>query len=381
MGQSALCHRARSGDHINLILKLTGATCNLDCGYCFEKRRDYPSHRIISEEVVSSTLSQLSTYGLSVELHGGEPLLVGLPHFSKVLDLITSSRPDAAIRLQTNGTLISEEWCELFLCNQRLSVGVSLDGFQAGNQLRYDNRERDSTLAVLEGMSQLEKHGIDFGLIRVCSKDNIGQVTGYLDFAAVRKNVKAVRLLPCFDDGTALSANVPRTARTRRAFAAGHDLPWSISFDEFASEVMVAYDHWRGRGYFDHFLLDPAIDYLKKGLTGTCASCHFEARKCFHTITVYPDRTFSLCDELDGGERVPLTNADGVGNIADVIEGHTKMEAPLTAFLSQQCEGCEVRAHCHGGCVAIRRRAARLGRSEAYCQMQKDLFHYFALSA
>ncbi|SDG59051.1 radical SAM protein [Thalassobaculum litoreum] len=381
IGQSPLCHQVRRGDHINVIFKLTGATCNLDCCYCFEKRRDYPSHRTIGEELVSSTLSQLAAYELSIELHGGEPLLVGLPHFTRLLDLIISSRPDVSIRLQTNGTLISEGWCNLFLRHPQLSVGVSLDGFQAGNHLRYDNRERDSTGAVLAGMSQLERHGIDYGLIRVCSKDNVGQVGDYLDLAAVRKNVKVVRLLPCFDDGTALSSNVPRTARTRQAFAVGQDLPWSISFEDFASEVMAAYDHWRGRGYFERFLLDPAIDYLKMGLSGTCASCHFEARKCFHTIAVYPDGTFSLCDELDDGARWPLTSSDGAGNIPNIIEGWTEIDAPLTESLLRECEGCDVRALCNGGCIAIRRRAARVGRSEAYCQMQRTLFDHFSVMA
>jgi len=373
-----ICRPVVRGDHINVIFKLTGSTCNLDCGYCFEKRREYPIHGTIDERLVTDVLAMLDGNPISVELHGGEPMLLGVAKMKSIVDAILKIKPNCAIRMQTNATLMSQDWCDFLIERPEVSIGISLDGFGDGNSFRYDNREEASTEAVLAGIAQLEANSVDYGLICVATQANKYQVPEYLDNAANLRHVKTVRFLPCFDTGARLSSTVPRTRRTRAAFDAdGKALPWAISFSEFAKIITDAYNHWKSKDYYEKFLLDPAIDYLKKALGGGCATCHFQAKKCFHTVTIFPDETFSLCDELDGGERFSLLAASGANPVLDVVEGRKRAKDPMAEVLRLQCEACDIRDVCSGGCPAIRQRYHAVGQSEEYCSMQKELFAFF----
>ncbi|MFG1225274.1 radical SAM protein [Xanthobacter wiegelii] len=370
------CTSASAGDHVSLILKITGSTCNLDCAYCFEKRRDYPIHRTIDVDMVAKAISHLSAYRLSIELHGGEPLLMGVSRISQMLDVISSVRPDAPIRLQTNATLLNDEWCSLFQRFTQLSIGVSFDGFGKSNIWRYFNSSQPSDDDALSGIGILIRNQLSFGLICVVNKSNQYNFCEYLDWASTIPGLKVVRFLPCFDQDVALSPTVPRNALTQSYYESSNpESRWAINFDDYVIFTKSAYSYWKQKRYFRIFGLDPAGEFLKKLTHGKCSTCHMETTKCNHTITLYPDQTFSSCDELENSSRIPMpAGDDGTNPFSYVLNGLSKA---FSSDLLRACAACDVRQICNGGCPAIRNRYAG-SDPLGYCKMQKELISFFA---
>ena len=118
--------------------KPVGSTCNLDCSYCYylEKEQLYPkgqSFRMpedILEEYIVQHIEAFPGPTINFSWHGGEPTVLGVDYFRKVVALQRRHQPsDQRITngIQTNGTLIDEDWCR-FLAKERFGVGLSLDG-------------------------------------------------------------------------------------------------------------------------------------------------------------------------------------------------------------------------------------------------------------
>src|SRR5215213_7986462 len=114
----------------HLLAKPTGAICNLDCAYCFflAKEMLYPGSRFrMAEELLETYLRQLieshRTPDVTIAWQGGEPTLMGLPFFRRSVELAQQyARPGMTIAhtIQTNGTLIDDEWAAFFKQNNFL---------------------------------------------------------------------------------------------------------------------------------------------------------------------------------------------------------------------------------------------------------------------
>jgi uncharacterized protein len=154
---------------VELVILKVAQRCNLDCTYCYVYNRGDESWRtrpaVIGEDVVHTLASRIGEHcerhGLAhftVELHGGEPLLVGKRRMRTLLDILQkecgSVRP--RIILQTNGLLLDEEWLDI-LAKYRISFGISLDGPpEIADRYRVRRKGRGgSTQQVLETINHL----------------------------------------------------------------------------------------------------------------------------------------------------------------------------------------------------------------------------------
>ncbi|MGC4116800.1 MAG: radical SAM protein [Myxococcales bacterium] len=125
------------GSYFHILAKPTGATCNLDCKYCFylSKEKLYPNSRFrMSDEVLEAYLRQLLSAQTgpvaTVAWQGGEPTLMGLDFYRRAVELDERlRRPGQKVErtFQTNGVLLDDAWCELFREKEFL-VGLSIDG-------------------------------------------------------------------------------------------------------------------------------------------------------------------------------------------------------------------------------------------------------------
>lgn len=167
-----------------LVLLQPTTLCNLDCAYC------YLPHRAVSRrmsvavaDAVAATVRRWSAqHPVTLLWHGGEPLTVGLPHFRELLGRFTAS-PAVRHAVQTNGTLIDENWCAL-LAGCPIDVSVSIDGPGSANQARVDRRGRDSTDQTLRGIELLRQHKIPFSVIAVVSDPSAERAAALYDWAA-----------------------------------------------------------------------------------------------------------------------------------------------------------------------------------------------------
>ncbi|HND34035.1 MAG TPA: radical SAM protein, partial [Myxococcota bacterium] len=154
----------------HLLIKPTGARCNLDCSYCFYLKKEalYPGSRFRMTDVVAArVLDRLfEVYRdapvVPLAWQGGEPSLMGLDFFRAL-----TARAKALLRpgqrleqsLQTNGLLLDAEWCR-WLAEEEVLVGLSIDGPEAlHDAYRVDRRGRGSFAAVIQAAQRLREAG------------------------------------------------------------------------------------------------------------------------------------------------------------------------------------------------------------------------------
>lgn len=162
-----------------IVLKIA-SRCNLNCSYCYvynhedQSWRDRP--RFISDEVFERTLSAIGRYcerrgehQMSIIFHGGEPTLIGPQRLNR---LALRAREElgehlGTLFMQTNATLINDEWIEVFRRND-IGIGVSLDGPpEVHDAVRVDHQGRGSHAAVVAGLARLQDAGLEPSVLSV----------------------------------------------------------------------------------------------------------------------------------------------------------------------------------------------------------------------
>ena len=175
-----------------VMLKPVGAVCNLACDYCYylEKSKIYvnnPKHvmsdelleKFIEEYINSQTMPQvLFTW------HGGETLMRPLAFYKKAMELQKKYANGRTIDncIQTNGTLLTDEWCEFFKENNWL-VGVSIDGPQEfHDEYRKNKLGKPSFVKVMQGINLLKKHGVEWNAMAVVNDFNADYPLEFYNF-------------------------------------------------------------------------------------------------------------------------------------------------------------------------------------------------------
>ncbi|HLY57015.1 MAG TPA: cyclophane-forming radical SAM/SPASM peptide maturase GrrM/OscB [Stellaceae bacterium] len=162
--------------------------CNIECTYCYlPNRRD---RSVMSAETLRAAFERIfssgwTAGGLTVIWHAGEPLVPPVSYYREAFDLIETLRPPELLlhhSLQTNGMLLTEEWCE-FLKERDVGIGVSIDGprhlHDAHRLTRGGRGTFDRTLA---GIRLLRRHGVPFHVITVLSKHSLDDPQSLFDF-------------------------------------------------------------------------------------------------------------------------------------------------------------------------------------------------------
>ena len=166
----------------HVMAKPTGAVCNLDCEYCFflSKESLYPGDRFrMSDDVLAGYLGQYigsqPDGEVTVAWQGGEPTLMGVEFFRRAVRVAEEvRRPGQQLQhtIQTNGTLLTDEWCDL-LAGHRFLVGISIDGPpDLHDRYRVDKRGGPTSERVLRGLHLLRSHGVDVNVLCTVHRAN-----------------------------------------------------------------------------------------------------------------------------------------------------------------------------------------------------------------
>jgi len=173
------------GSPLYVMLKPIGSRCNLACNYCYylEKGKLYPEQEPLSEELLETFIRQYIEAQTMPEVlftwHGGEPLLRPLSFYRKALALQQRYSRGRQIDncLQTNGTLLTDEWCE-FLRENRFLVGISIDG----PQTYHDAYRCRSFEKVLRGIRLLQKHHVEWNAMATVNHLNADDPVAFYRF-------------------------------------------------------------------------------------------------------------------------------------------------------------------------------------------------------
>ena len=160
---------------IHVLAKPSGATCNLACSYCFflDKELLYPNSKFrMTEEILEAYIKQLIETHRSSEVtvawQGGEPTLMGVDFYRKAIAYQEKYRRQGMTfenTMQTNGTLLDDEWCQFFKENNFL-IGLSLDGPRHLHDVhRVDKGGAPTFDKVMRGLRLLQKHGVEYNIL------------------------------------------------------------------------------------------------------------------------------------------------------------------------------------------------------------------------
>lgn len=177
----------------HLMAKPTGAVCNLDCSYCFflSKEMLYPGSRFrMAEELLETYLRQLieshaRVPEVTIAWQGGEPTLMGLDFFRRSVELAERYlQPGrrAAYTIQTNGTLIDDDWA-VFFAEHDFLVGLSIDGpRELHDAYRVNKGGKGSFEQVVRGLAFLRAHGVEYNTLTTLHAANADHGRGIYRF-------------------------------------------------------------------------------------------------------------------------------------------------------------------------------------------------------
>jgi uncharacterized protein len=181
----------RKPSRVTVMIKPVGALCNLNCTYCYY----LPTKTVydgvegrMSADTLESTFAGLipnCADDTSIAWQGGEPLLAGLDFFRRAVALQEKyARPGQTIAnsLQTNGTLLDDDWCAFFN-EYHFLIGLSIDGPpRFHDHYRLTNRAAASSKQVFAGLKLLQKHKVEFNILCVLNDVNVDYPDEVLDY-------------------------------------------------------------------------------------------------------------------------------------------------------------------------------------------------------
>jgi len=336
---------------IHVLAKPTGAVCNLQCSYCFflNKERLYPGSRFrMSDEVLETYIRQLieshQNQRVTVSWQGGEPTLMGIDFFKKAIVFQEKYQKPGMIfenTLQTNGTLLNDEWCEFFRKHDFL-VGISIDGPRHLHDLhRLDKQGRPTFDRVMRGLRLLQKHGVEYNILVTVNRVNADHPLEVYRFLRDEAKTSWMQFIPAIErlkDGVVTMYQEGTTVSER-----------SVQPRQFGDFLNTIFDEWVRHDVGTVFVqtFEAAVrNWLGLPSSGMCV---FDAT-CGHGLALEHNGDLYACDHFVEPEYF-------LGNIqqSHMLElvagekqrtfGRNKLE-----LLPRSCRECEVWFACKGEC-------------------------------
>ncbi len=355
-------YRAGTRPGFHVMMKPTGPICNLDCRYCFylEKERLYPaSERFrMSDELldryVRDYIGQQDVPEIQFAWQGGEPTLLGVDFFRRVVSLQRAYAGGRRIEnaLQTNGTLLDDEWGR-FLAENKFLVGISIDGPKVlHDAYRVDKRQKPTFDAVLRGIRTLKRHAVAFNTLTVVNRKNSQRPVEVYEFL---KDIGSgfLQFIPLVerkrdDAAGALGLNLATPPRPGATAPSPPVTAWSVEADAWGSFLTAIFDRWIRRDVGRVFvqMFDAALGnwmHLGPGL------CVF-SETCGRALAMEHNGDVYACDHYVYPE-YKLGNLLNQ-SLGDMVNGaqQKKFGADKRDTLPRYCRECPVRFACHGEC-------------------------------
>lgn len=342
-----------------IIIKVTN-DCNLNCKYCFVEE-SVPRNQIIPIETIRLLFDELEEHVsqpvIHLTWHGGEPMLAGIDFYKKVIDLQKNYKKRFVNAIQTNGTLINEEYARFFKANSFL-IGISLDGPQDINDLvRVDRNDKGTFEKVAGNLLILKDVNVGFGVLATIASHNVGQAEKLYSF--FKENKLSVNFSSLYPSGNAVR-NIDSLL---------------ISSREYASFMTEITDFWISDSQPVEIRSIERIFANLLSCANSSKTCTF-SEKCHESfLALGPTGDLYPCCLFQGHEDFRYGNIHQVslsqipetpawGNLARRVE-----------YISGACSNCEINEYCHGGCpfnafVTY----GELNRKDYYCGSHKKAF-------
>lgn len=337
-----------------IMTKPIGSVCNLACDYCYylEKSNLYKdiSKHVMSDELLEKFIREyIQAQTMSSVLftwHGGETLMRPLSFYKRVMELQKRYAGGRNIEncIQTNGTLLTDEWCEFFRANNWL-VGVSVDGPQEfHDEYRRNRQGKPSFVKVMQGIRLLNKHGVEWNALAVVNDFN-GDYP--LDFYHFFKEIDCHYI-----QFTPIVERIKRRADGRylaTPLDEGEKLAdFSVSPEQWGNFLCTIFDEWvrNDVGNFYIQLFDSTLANWVGEQPGVCTL----AKQCGHAGVMEFNGDVYSCDHFVFPE-FKLGNIREK-SLVEMMYGEKQQQFGRMKqdSLPTQCRECEFLFACNGEC-------------------------------
>ncbi|WP_406656465.1 anaerobic sulfatase maturase [Methanolobus sp. ZRKC2] len=336
---------------IHVMAKPTGAVCNLSCKYCFflSKEEFYPGSDFrMSDEVLETYIRQLveahQAPQVTVAWQGGEPTLMGIDFYRRAIRLQEKYRKPGMVfenTMQTNGTLLNDEWCRFFKENDFL-IGISIDGPRELHDAYRTNRGGEGTFdRVMHGLHLLQKHGVEYNILTTINRTNADHPLEVYRFLRDEAKASWIQFIPIVErinsDGSTLCQKGDRvTERSVRPKQLG----------KFLTSIFDEWVHNDVSKLFVQTFEAAARSWMKLPSSGMCV---FD-KNCGTGLALEHNGDIYSCDHFVEPDYL-------LGNIMEKELSSMASSKRQHSFgmdkrnsLPGKCRKCEVYFACHGGC-------------------------------
>jgi len=347
---------------LHVVAKPIGPVCNLNCEYCFYLEKQVlfaPGEQYrMSDKVLSAFITNYITSQPTpiVEFvwQGGEPTLLGIDFFKRVVEL---QKPFAGTKtitnsLQTNGMLLNDAWCR-FLKEHKFMVGVSIDGpKEIHDRYRRDRKGNGTFDQVMRSLRLFQKHKVEYNVLTSVARETAKQPLdvyrclreGGVEFIQFSPVVERMPDARSRQHGLRLAGPASMDKQEQQTEVT----PWSVIPEEYGDFLIAVYEEWVRHDVGKVFVMN--FEWALNAWIGNPSPVCIHAEQCGQSLVIEHNGDVYACDHC-------VYPQYKLGNIkkdrlSEMVEqslqsgfGVAKEKA-----LPRWCKECEVLAACQGGC-------------------------------
>ncbi len=349
-----------------LLIKPSGSDCNVDCKYCFYKHRAFDvgqGRQRMSDKVLERLVKDYLTLGFPVSSfawQGGEPMLMGLDFYKRVVELqkkYGAPGQEVSNALQTNAILLDEKWCR-FLHDNKFLVGVSIDGpKEFHDYYRLDYSGSGTFDKVVRAIGACKEYKVEFNTLTLLNNRNVEHPDELFDFL-IKIGSRYLQFIPCVESDS----------------ATGRITDFSITPAQYGEFLCRIFDRWYNYGPQNLSIRD-FNSVLSFCAAGKHTICTFD-KQCSSYIVVEHTGDCFCCDFfVEPKWRLGSIFETPIEKLA--AGGKKRTFARAKQKLCDKCILCRYLAVCRGGCMKDRTAFDDHGSRESYfCEGYKQFFDY-----
>lgn len=328
----------------SVMVKPIGPVCNLDCTYCYylEKESLYPEtkHWRMRDELLERYIRQhIDAFPpdfpeITFAWQGGEPTLMGVDFFRRTVEIQRRCCGEGTTinnALQTNGTLLNDEWCQFFKENNFL-IGLSIDGpADLNDAYRIDKEGKPTFDAVIAALTLLQRYQVEYNILCTVHKANQDHGSRIYQFFK-SQGIKYIQFIPI----------VERIGETDRVSDR------SVGSGAFGRFLTSVFDEWIKNDVGEIFV--QTFDETLRCMVGVPEGLCVFNKTCGKALAMEHNGDVYSCDHF-------VTPEYKVGNINEqpllkILNNERQAEFGRDKFdsLPQYCLQCEFLKRCYGEC-------------------------------
>jgi uncharacterized protein len=383
-------HKESVAQGIHVVAKPIGPVCNLNCEYCFylEKQALFPAgeqyrmpDKVLSAFITNYITSQ-PTPVVEFVWQGGEPTLLGIDFFKRVVDLQKPFMNTKTITnsLQTNGTLLTSEWCQ-FLKTNKFMVGISLDGpEEIHDRYRRDRQGNGTFDQVMRGLRLLQKHKVEYNVLACVARETAARPLEVYGFFR-DEGVEFIQFTPIVERMPDACSREHGLSLAPPAKLDGEEpntevTPWAVIPREYGDFLIAIYEEWVHHDVGSVFVMN--FEWALNAWIGNPSPVCIHAKQCGRSLVIEHNGDVYACDHC---AYPPYRLGNILGeSLADMVEKSLRSGFGVSkeTALPRWCRECDVLAACQGGCP--KHRFARTYYDEPglhyLCPGYKKFFHH-----